>query len=138
MSRSGYTDDIDDNWSHIMYRGSVAAAVRGKRGQKFFRDLLAALDGLPEKRLIPNELETKDGCFCALGALGKSRGYDLSTIDPEDIERCALTFDIAESLAREVVFVNDEAGYYTESPEQRFERVREWVANNIKEGVRDE
>jgi len=137
MSRSGYTDDIDDNWQHIMYRGRVASATRGKRGQKFFRDLLAALDDLPEKKLIPNELETSDGCFCALGALGKSRGYDLKSVDPENMEAVAGMFDIADVLAREVVWENDEAGYWKETPEHRFERVRKWVASQIKEPRHD-
>lgn len=117
-----------------MWRGAVSSAIRGKRGQKFFIDLLAGLDELPEKKLIQNELVTEDGCFCALGALGRKRGCDMKDIDPDDIETCADTFDIAEALAREVVWENDEAGVYNETPEQRFVRVREWVVSNIKGG----
>ena len=48
MSRSGYSDDIDDNWAHIMWRGRVASSIRGKRGQAMLRELLAALDAMPE------------------------------------------------------------------------------------------
>lgn len=33
MSRSGYTDDCD-GWQLIMYRGAVASAIRGARGQR--------------------------------------------------------------------------------------------------------
>lgn len=57
MSRSGYIDDYDDdNGSLAMYRGQVASAMRGKRGQAFLRGLLSALDEMPEKRLIAGHL----------------------------------------------------------------------------------
>lgn len=62
MSRSGYTDDGDNV---AMWRGQVASATRGKRGQRFFRDLVAALDAMPEKRLIRDALEA-DGEVCAI------------------------------------------------------------------------
>lgn len=81
MSRSGYSDDID-NWQMIKWRGMVASATRGKRGQKFFRDLLEALDVMPVKELIDSELE-KDGDVCAIGSLGKHRCIDMDKIDPE-------------------------------------------------------
>jgi hypothetical protein len=57
MSRSGYIDDYDDdNGAVAMYRGQVASAMRGRRGQAFLRDLLSALDEMPEKRLIAGHL----------------------------------------------------------------------------------
>ena len=59
MSRSGYTDYDDSdfaNWNHIRWRGQVASATRGKRGQQFFRDLIAALDAMPTKVLITDDL----------------------------------------------------------------------------------
>ena len=78
MSRSGYIDDYgcggrEEQWALIRWRGAVASAIRGKRGQKFLRDVLAAMDELPEPTLISDELE-KDGQVCAIGArssLGK-------------------------------------------------------------------
>lgn len=132
MSRSGYQDECDQ-WELIRYRGAVKSAMRGARGQVFLRDLLAALDGLPEKKLIDGDLETPEG-VCALGALGRARRMDMHGIDPEQPDVVANRFDIAESLAREVVYENDEAaGYWVkETPEQRFVRVREWVAENIR------
>jgi len=135
MSRSGYNEDVDNDWSLIMYRGAVASAMRGRRGQKFFRDLLAALDALPEKKLVEGELECSDG-VCALGALGRARGIPMEDIDPEHSAIVAGVFDIAESLAREVVYENDEAGYWAkkETPEARFERMRRWVVANIHNG----
>ena len=41
MSRSGYTDGFE-MWSVIRWRGAVASAIRGQRGQRLLRDLLAA------------------------------------------------------------------------------------------------
>lgn len=134
MSRSGYRDDGDlDHWSMIMYRGAVTSAIKGKRGQNFFKEMLAALDALPEKRLIAHELETADGAVCAIGALGKSRAVDMNNIDPDDASTVAAIFGIAEALAREVVYVNDEWGSNKETPEQRFERMHKWVVSQIRE-----
>lgn len=137
MSRAGYSEDCD-GWELAMYRGQVASAIRGKRGQKFFRDLASALDAMPVKELIAEELE-KDGAVCALGALGKARGIDMSAIDPEDAETVSEKFDIAEQLVREVVWENDDDSYWnyelrrneTITPALRWERMRKWVATNL-------
>ena len=136
MSRSGYTEDCDDNWAIIRWSGVIASATRGKRGQAFFRDLLAALDAMPAKRLIADDLVREDSTgfenVCALGALGKARGVNMAPLDPEDPEGVAAAFNIAAPLAREVVFRNDEAGSWKETPEQRWFRVRTWVASQIR------
>lgn len=130
MSRSGYSSDLD-NWDLIRWRGRVASAMRGKRGQRLLLDMLAALDALPNKRLIAGDFE-RDGEYCALGALGHMKHMDLSTVDPEEPEEVAAAFDIATPLAQEVVFMNDEAGFYNETPEQRYSRMREWLVKHIK------
>ena len=137
MSRSGYNDDCDDQWATIRWRGAVQSAIRGKRGQTFFRELLDALDAMPAKRLIANDLVREDSTgfenVCALGALGKARGVNMERLDPDDPETVAGTFNIADALAREVVFENDEGVYWKrETPEQRWMRVRSWVASQIK------
>lgn len=108
MSRAGYTDDGDDPLAMGRWRAQIRSATRGKRGQQFFRDLVAALDAMPEKELIAGELKDSDGCVCALGALGSARGVDLSELDTEDYESLGATFDIAEQLARETMYENDE------------------------------
>lgn len=43
MSRSGYNDYSIDNWDLIRWRGQVASAIKGKRGQAFLRELIEAL-----------------------------------------------------------------------------------------------
>lgn len=131
MSRSGYTDDYDDGMV-AMWRGQVASATRGKRGQRFFRDLVAALDAMPEKRLVAGELETEEGETCALGSLAKRKGAALEPDDTYDYEKLGETFDIARQLAQETMWVNDEAGpYHGETDEQRWTRVRKWAAEQI-------
>lgn len=130
MSRSGYSDDCD-GWHLIMYRGRVASAIKGKRGQKLLTEMLAALDAMPEKVLVKGELE-KEGSYCALGVVGSARGMNLHSIDPEDAEQVSKEFDIATAMAREIVYENDEGGWWDETPEKRWERVRNWVDSNIK------
>lgn len=133
MSRSNYYCDFDfEPWEMIRWRGAVSAAVRGRRGQAFLREMLAALDALPEKRLIPGNLVDKDGEVCALGAVGRARGVDLSAVDPEDPIAVGRFFGIAQAMAAEIEFENDEA-WGPQTPEKRFERIRNWVVANLKE-----
>lgn len=158
MSRSGCTDDIDDILAHGRWRGAVRRAMRSKRGQAFLREALAALDAMPDKRLIAGDLvvdgsqckfgpseiivgadELCDlrgnphpmGSCCLLGAVAISRKLDVSDLDPEDAESVAPRFGIADAMAREVVFWNDEGGAFAETPEQRWRRMRDWVESNI-------
>lgn len=142
MSRSGYTDDYDEQRGNL-WRGAVEQAINGRRGQAFLKEMLAALDALPEKRLIKNEFELKGAVrhdVCALGAVTKARGTDVSDIDPEDEYECAWLIakrlGVARALAAEIMFENDEGIAYwrDETPEQRFERMRCWVASQIREG----
>lgn len=168
MSRSGYNDDEIDMLALGRWRAQVRSATRGKRGQRLLRDMLAALDAMPEKRLIAGELEVsadadekraqawvklfgdpaaadryrerfvrprtehfRDGDVCALGALGRVRGLDMSDLDPEEPEGVASAFDVASPLAREIFYVNDDYWNPGETPEQRWQRVRKWVASQI-------
>lgn len=56
MSRSNYSEDCDDNWAMIMWRGMVASSIRGKRGQKLLKELAEAMDAMPEKKLTNGQL----------------------------------------------------------------------------------
>ena len=162
MSRSGYSDDCE-NWELIKWRGQVASATRGKRGQKLLREMLAALDAMPVKRLVAEEL-VNEGEVCALGALGQARGVKMEDLDPEDYEAVADRFDIAHQLAQEIVYENDEGvaeydyidveicgpmrpwppdyGRHRQTvsvrvedmPARRWKHMRDWVAKQIKEG----
>jgi len=163
MSRSGYSDDYgdDDPLALGRYRAQVMSAIRGKRGQALLRELLVALDAMPDKCLVAGELEA-DGQFCALGVVGQARGINLASIDTYDVESLGTKFNIAEQLAREIMWVNDEHvsdhrwveieicgpvrqrhpdwGRHRQTVrvpnehagEERWQTVRKWVASHIK------
>ena len=165
MSRSGYWEDNDDYLAQGRWRAQVRSANRGKRGQLLLRDMLAALDAMPEKRLVPFELEVsaksdakhaeqwasignrepseyfkyvlkrgpgvREGDVCALGSVGKMRCLDMANLDPEDYDAVASAFDVASPLVREIVYMNDDVSSYGETPEQRWARMRKWVASMI-------
>jgi hypothetical protein len=130
MSRSGYSDDCD-GWELIRWRGAVKAAIRGKRGQAFLREMADALDALPDKRLITHELQTSDGDVCALGSVGLKRGQDMTQLDPEDYDQVAAFFGISQALAREIEALNDD--WDSEKPEHRWQRMRNWCAEALKD-----
>lgn len=135
MSRSGYSDDIDDNLQLGRWRGQVTSAIRGKRGQAFLRELVEALDAMPEKRLIPNDLEHA-GNVCAIGSVGVRRGVDMSKLDPHDPETIAGTFGIASQLVQEIEFLNDEA-FYGSTDEGRWQFMRQWAVSQIAKDAPD-
>jgi hypothetical protein len=143
MSRSGYSDDCG-GWSLICWRGAVTSAIKGKRGQAFLMELRDALEAMPVKRLTKDTLEA-DGEFCTLGVLGAKRGLDMSSIDAHCRESVSKAFGIAEAMAAEIVFENDErdgsyeeqpGGHYKfirDTPERRWERMRKWVDEQIQQ-----
>lgn len=130
MSRSGYSDDYSmENWSHIRWRGQVASAIRGKRGQAFLRELIDTLDAMPEKKLIANHLQDGEN-VCAIGSVGKRRGVDMTALDPHDYDTIAGTFGIAHQLVQEIEWMNDEA-FYGHTPEARWKFMRNWAEDNL-------
>lgn len=160
MSRSGYTEDCDNTWDLIRWRGAVASAIRGKRGQAFLKEILAAMDAMPVKRLARNvlvndgyrgrysdeivivggdELVDKRGDViamgevCAMGAFAKAKGLDTSGVDPEERDQVADLFSVSEALVAEIAYMNDECGWGNETPEARFERMRKWIAGQIRD-----
>lgn len=131
--KSGYNDNSWDAWATIRWRGAVKSAIRGRRGQAFLRELLAALDALSQPRLIRNQLE-QSGEVCAMGAIAKSRGLNSVLWDDSDFEFLARTFRVANALAAEILYINDHDFSWTdETPEQRFTRVRAWVVEALGE-----
>jgi len=136
VSRSGYSDDCDEGYG--LWRGAVTKAINGRRGQAFLRELAAAMDAMPEKKLITDRLE-HEGCYCTLGVVGAARGIDMAKIDYEDAESVGYAFGISRAMAAEIEFMNDEWGEYSlpynehETAEERWTRMRQWVADHIKE-----
>lgn len=136
MSRSGYHEGDGEGWALIRWRGAVASALRGKRGQSFLREMLTALDALSKPELVPSVLVTGEGGCCAMGAVAIARKQDVSAVDPYEPDQVADAFDIAEAMAQELAYVNDDDDYCgrasKETPKERFARVRKWVARSIK------
>lgn len=128
MSRSGYHDDLDDEWALIRWRGAVASAIKGKRGQAFLREMIAALDALPEKCLVSQELATPAGEVCAMGAVCRARGVDVSEVDPDDYSTVAGVMGLSEAMVREIANENDERCL---TPEQRWESMRKWAVAQL-------
>lgn len=126
MSRSGYTDDCDNL---ELWRGAVTRAIGGARGQHFLRKLRAALDAMPVKRLIADEISNGAGEVCALGSVDPK-----AAVDPHDRDEVGRHFGIAPALAAEIVYENDEGMHWSarnETPEQRWTRMRAWVESQI-------
>lgn len=134
MSRSGYSDDCE-TWSLICWRGAVSSAIRGRRGQQFLIELRDALDVMPEKKLIADDLQDNSGCHCTLGVIGAQRGIEMTSMDPSDRAAVSKAFGIAEAMAAEIAFENDgEWRCVSETPEARWTRMRKWVGEQIREG----
>ena len=128
MGRANYSDDGE---YLELWRGAVDRAIYGKRGQEFLRDMLVALDSLPEKVLIAEDIVNEHGDLCALGAVARHRRINAVELDPEDHETLSVTFKISRAMVQEIEYVNDE--YWPEAtPQQRFAIVREWVTKKIR------
>jgi hypothetical protein len=155
MGRHGYSDDGDwDTALYIAQCGAVKKAIEGFRGQAFLQELRRALDAMPKKELIHGELVEGEN-VCALGAIGLARGTNLQPVQDfiahekaeygDDWDYCgdleyihdklAELLDITPTLAREVMYANDEgAGYLpssAEPPDRRWQRMRNWVERHI-------
>ena len=133
MSRSGYVDDYDEQGRFNLFRANVDRSLGGKRGQAFLRELASALDAMPVKELIADEL-VQDGAVCALGAVAVARKIDVSNLEPDDADAVAETFGIAAPMAREIVYENDGTGGH-ETPAHRWTRMRKWVSDHLEKGT---
>lgn len=158
MSRSGYSDDCENL---ELYRNAVERALNGKRGQTLLRELLEALDAMPDKRLYRGSFATGAGEFCTLGVLGAKRGTKMDDLGDEDYCEPGVVgqrFGIARSMAAEIMYENDEeySDDWTyvdvvvcgpirrwesherrmrvpalDGPERRWRRMRKWVSDQL-------
>ncbi len=132
MSRSGYSDECENL---NLYRANVDRTIAGRRGQAFLAEMAAALDAMPDKRLVAGLL-VEDGEACAMGAVALRRGLDVSRIDDSEASELGSLFGISRIMAAEIAYINDECGERygrpSETPEERWTRVRAWVAENTR------
>ncbi len=77
MSRipEGECEDYESQRRWALQRANTVRQIKSKRGQAFLRELLAALEALPEKKLIEGAIAKGDH-VCALGALAMKRRVD--------------------------------------------------------------
>jgi len=130
MSRSGYVDESDDILEFGRWRGRVASAIRGRRGQALLRRLRAALDAMPRKRLIQGEF-VADGEACALGSIAlHERWPDAETVDSTEHDLLGERLDIASCLVKEIEYVNDDA-FWTDTPASRWRTMSKWVDEHL-------
>ena len=130
MSRSGYGDDCE---YLNLYRGAVERSINGQRGQEFLRELAESMDAMQDKILISGSLIDEQGHVCAIGVICKARGVDVSRVDYYDPRSVGKAVGIAQSMAAEIEYMNDEWWPLSgESPQQRWLRMREWVGENLR------
>lgn len=103
MSRVHFNEDCDSPEAILdagRWENNLRRQIKGKRGQAFLRELLAALEALPSKRLIANAV-ARDREVCTLGALALKRRTDAG--EPR--------VDVLDDLAKLVVDDDDERAF---------------------------
>ena len=152
MSRSGLWEpdftDRDDILAFGRWRAATKSALRGKRGQKFLRELLATLDAMPDKRLIEGELVTPEGEVCAVGSYLRAKSLNPEGIDYYDYDAIADVCGVNPKVIQELEYHNDAYGrewvpvpnvgthhesMRIDSPEKRWREIRSWVTGHITE-----
>lgn len=130
MSRSGYSDEGDNLG---LWRHAVERALRGKRGQAFLREMAAALDAMPTKELVAEEVVRDSEHVCALGSVALARKLDVSNLDIYDGEDMGQAFGISRAMAQEIAYMNDEwVRPGRETNAERWTRMRKWVDENTR------
>lgn len=128
MSRSGYTEDCE---YLELYRNSVERALKGKRGQKFLRELAEAMDTMAVHELHAGTVLDAEGGVCAMGTVCIKRGLEIVP-EFDDPWVVAEYLGITKSMASEIAWINDEANLRNETPSERWTRVRKWVEDNLQ------
>ena len=139
--------ESDDDRPAFWIASAVRRSIASKRGQQVLRDLRAALDSLPARRLIEGTV-CENGEVCAMGALAVYRyshdhGFDRDAIvamlergtydTDEDTVILGQRLGLNKTLATEIAWVNDGPGNANSlwSPETRWEIVSQWVDSHL-------
>lgn len=93
---------------------------------------------MPVKELIENTFRSEQG-FCTLGVIGAARGIDMPEIKDEDDwdwhdmrETATHLLKIPDALAAEIMYMNDEGGWYSETPAERWKRMHAWLTKILQ------
>ncbi len=139
MSRfwDGESDDPLD-WGR--YEAAKRSTLRGKRGQAFLRELIAALDALPQPELSEGALgDRRTGCVCALGAVALAQGDSFADLAKDDgnwsPDEAAERYSISPTLANEIISANDDwrDGNAADVRRSRWRHVRAWAVRHLIE-----
>lgn len=152
MSRFNCYECDGEGPPHEFWRQAARNALRGRKGQAVLRELREALLALSASRLLKGYF-CHDGEVCALGALakyrlergqaipatfGRAQYTRLEEIErAEDVEDEYTTMYLGEkmglkkTLAWAVAWENDEGGWDSDTPEQRYQRMSRWVEGQI-------
>ena len=126
-----------------LWYANLRRTMLSARGQAFLRELLEALDTLPQKRLIPGALQ-QGREVCAIGAVGLKRCMDLTALDSNEQDEIAHAFGVSSMMVQEIAYWNDQGmeacvlgitdggGFKENTPEDRFGFVRAWVVSWLK------
>ena len=147
MSRHGYTENgEEDTLAFGRWRAQVANAIRGRRGQRLLRDLVAGLEAMPADRRELHAVVIDDGEHaCALGVVARVRGLDLKDLNPFDddgefldeweiddlhlSDALSSRLDVADQLAREVMYLNDDG---PSDPRERWRQMYGWALRHAR------
>jgi hypothetical protein len=74
---SRFYEGDGDNPVSLMWNANIERICRGKRGQRILRELIDALLGLPERRLIADRMANEEGEVCAVACYATYKGKTL-------------------------------------------------------------
>lgn len=155
MSRDWEDDGGYDEWSEFnagRWEHNSKAAIQGKKGQKFLREIEQILINLPMKRLANNALAVPfwndmsgevEYSVCIIGAYARAKGIPEHKLWDWSEDGREGTLDVAQNvgLTRTLASVCGEANdlgtygnwvYGRETEQQRYTRVLVWVRSQIK------
>lgn len=139
--RINYSEDEDYPGQFELWQANCRRSLLGAKGQAALRELEAALLALPSKRLIRNDLD--DGAdVCAIGALVRFKQITPQADAEFEMEDVGIECGMPRLVAWKVVELNDvELDYrwllgrsVEITPEDRYQRVLEWVQELIRTG----
>jgi len=150
--------DGDEYQLYGLQQANTSRQLRGKKGQVFLRELLAALEALPEKKLIEGAV-ARGGHVCSLGAVALKRRVDagedrdkvlaeLAAVDVDPYEGepiwdwATRVLAVPSLIAWDIPQENDDDGYtgkYVDgkyvrqevTPEMRYDRMVRYVRGLI-------
>jgi hypothetical protein len=114
VSRS-WEGESDDPLDWGRYKAATRSTLRGRRGQAFLRELIAALDALHRPELSAGALgNRRTGCVCALGAIALAQGASFDDLARDNGDwgpgDAADWYNISPTLANEIISANDDWG----------------------------